>query len=106
MNPRVEVTAFESTYAPPGAALEQQEALGPGYGSCDGATRVVRGKLLRLLNPREHFSVVAPPGACGRGDATDPDSTSGELFFFFPFFLFLSFYFVFIQVTCTRGGVV
>lgn len=81
MNPRVEVTAFESIYAPPGAEVEQQEAIGPGYGSCDGATRVVRGKLLRLLNPSGHFSVVAPPGACGRGGATDPDSAGGELIY-------------------------
>lgn len=65
MYPQVEVTAFESIIAPPGAELEQQEALGPGYGSCEGGTRIVRGKLLRLLNPRGHFSIAAPPNACG-----------------------------------------
>ncbi|CAN0006325.1 unnamed protein product, partial [Discosporangium mesarthrocarpum] len=32
---------------------------------CDRAPRVVRGKLLRLLNPSGHFSLVAPPGGCG-----------------------------------------
>ncbi|CAN0160918.1 unnamed protein product, partial [Ectocarpus fasciculatus] len=68
---RVDVTAFEAVYAAPAAELEQQEMLGPGYGDqCEGGARVVRGKLLRLFNPSDHFSFAAPPGACG-GDGDD-----------------------------------
>lgn len=72
MHPRVQVTAFEALFAPPGAELEQQERMGPGFGSsCDQEWRIVRGKLLRVMNPSNHFSFVAPEGACG-----DPDDAS------------------------------
>lgn len=77
MHPQVEVTAFEAVYAPPGAELEQEEMLGPGYSKCKAGTRIVRGKVLRLLNPSKHFSIVAPPNACG--DATDTSSAGGAL---------------------------
>lgn len=78
MHPRVEVTAFESVYTPPGADMEQQERLGPGYGEeCNGeGFRIVRGKLVRLLNPSGHFSIAAPPGACGETD--DASSKGGK----------------------------
>lgn len=72
MHPQVEITAFEMVFPPPGAELEQEERMGPGYGSsCDQDWRVVRGKLVRLMNPRGHFNFLAPDGACG-----DPDDSS------------------------------
>lgn len=72
---RVDVTAFEAVYAAPAAELEQQEMLGPGYGDqCEGGARVVRGKLLRLFNPSDHFSFAAPPDACG-GDGDDDEQS-------------------------------
>lgn len=79
MHPQVEVTPFEAFYSSAGAELEhQEERLGPGYrsSSCDDEWRIVRGKLLRLMNPREHFSFLAPENACG--DLDDPSSPGGE----------------------------
>lgn len=95
MRPLVEVTAFETGFAAGSDSLEQEEQLGPGYGEeCDAGARVVRGKLLRVLNPSGHLSFALPPGACGSdGDAEGENGVmvllllieGGLELYFYPF---------------------
>lgn len=73
MIPEVTATGFEAVYAPPGAELEQQEQLGPGYGVCESGGRIVRGKLLVVSNPKRHLSFAAPLDACGSGNGGDDE---------------------------------
>lgn len=75
MRPLVEVTAFEAVYAASSDSLEQEEQLGPGYGeACDAGARVVRGKLLRVLNPSGHLSFAPPLGACGSDEDAEGEN--------------------------------
>lgn len=79
MAPIVEVTPFKVVYAAPGAELEQEEQLGPGYGGeCEGGSRVVAGKLLRVFNPKRHVSFAAPLGACGDEDGNGDDHGNSD----------------------------